>query len=142
MHPLQINPPPPVGGEMTSLLRTFATSCYQALHPGSPTPSLCPFGSTRGSCSLRRAQIQISRHPHILKMSAPIYGSDEAERFRLPRIQIVLFFDGFSSPENRVARVFLPGRTNKYRDLAQREQCYRIDVLSKERQMQKNLIRD
>jgi len=48
-------------------------------------------------------------------MSASIYGSDEAERFRLPRIQIVLFFDGFSSPENRVARVFLPGETNKYR---------------------------
>lgn len=119
MHPLQINPPPPlplrpVGGEMTSLLRTFATSCYQALHPGSPAPSRRPFWFyPRGSCSLRHAQIQISRRPHILKMSAPIYGSDEAERFRLPRIQIVLFFDGFSSPENRVARYsFLEEQTN------------------------------
>jgi len=91
---------------MTSLLRTFATSCYQALHPG--LDFLTPFDSIRGSCSLRCAQIQISRRSHILKMSAPIYGSDEAERFRLPRIQIVLFFDGFSSPENRIAPVFLP----------------------------------
>jgi len=49
MHPLQINSPLssplplPVGGEMTSLLRTFATSCYQARHPSFPTPSPRPF---------------------------------------------------------------------------------------------------
>lgn len=109
---------PASGGEMTSLLRTFATSCStRALHTvPPPPPSLSPvlFGSTRGSCSLRRAQIQISPCPHILKMSAPIYGSDETERFRLPRIQIVLFFDGFSSPENRVACAysFLGEQTN------------------------------
>lgn len=122
MHPLQINPRAAGRDDIfTTDLCDFLLPMHstQFRHPLS---LFRPFGSTRGSCLLRRAQIQISPRPHILKMSAPIYGSDETERFRLPRIQIVLFFDGFSSPENRVAlRVFLPGGTNKHRGLAQRE---------------------
>lgn len=108
---LQINPPttPIGGGEMTSLLRTFATSCCRALSP--PSPDRFPRGPLLVLLPRVLAHFDVPKskylpRPHILKMSAPIYGSPgEARRFRPPRIQIVLFFGGFSSPENRVARL-------------------------------------
>lgn len=114
-----------VGGEMTSLLRTFATSSPPRhalplpIPPAPPSFAATPRRLARGSCSLRRAQIRISsRRSHILKMSAPIYGRGRSRALpTAPRIQIVLFFDSFSRPENRVTRLYptLQVQTNKHR---------------------------
>lgn len=117
--PLQINPPPaPIGGgEMTSLLRTFATSCYRALLLYPPLLLLLP----RVLAHFDVPKSKYRPRPHILKMSAQIYGPQgEAGRFRPPRIQIVLFFGGFLGPGNRVAwtRTLFSlshARTNKHR---------------------------
>lgn len=114
MHPLQINPPPPVGGETTSLLRTFATSCYQALHPNSPTPSL------RSSWFYPRFLLASTcPNPNI---SASPYFKDERVDLWLGRSRALptaadtncsVFRWFFQFRENRVARYsFLEEQTN------------------------------
>lgn len=117
--PLQINPlPTPIGGEMTSLLRTFATSCSLRSHPTSNPFATELFGSARGSCSLRRAQIQISPRPPYFKderadlwpgrsRTLPTAADTNCSVFRW------FFQPGKPGPPVRAYPV--PARTNKHR---------------------------
>lgn len=99
---LQINSPPRQrDGIFTTTFRNFLTACSPARTPFTPSgvPPACRRGGGVASCSVRRAQSKYF-HPHILKMSGPIYSLSEANGAALPSspvllgIQIVLFFHG------------------------------------------------
>lgn len=109
MHPLQINPP----AERWHLY-------YEPLRLPAAPPLLLPISPLHPPLILsimrarlllsplaRRAQIQISPRPHILKMSVPIYGSDEkpsaSDRHGY---KLFCFSMVFPAPENRVAGAY------------------------------------
>lgn len=135
MHPLQINLPPPfavplVGGEMTSLLRTFATSCYRALHPCSPTPSLRFWFYPRFLLASTCPNPNISAFPYFKDERVDLWlGRSRALPTAVDTNCSV--FRWFFQSGKPGCPVFLPRRTNKYRGLAQRERC--CCILSKEK---------
>lgn len=130
---------------MTSLLRTFATSCYHALRtPSSATPPLlAPFGSTS-----RFLLASTCPNPNI---SASPYFKDERADLWLGRNRALptaadtncsVFRWFFQSGKPSCLSIFLPESTNKHRGLAQRECRIEGSSVQKKVDTEGNLSKD